>query len=182
MDPHRSARVNLKMAFFNPFKDEYLFYNEEKKKILRTTFMVFYMEELRNSLKEIVVMNCKICNQDIAGKERPKTHPHTCLDVKTLRQAYKEHGDCAMGRISRNNKIRWSICQKWWNFVMNLPANSSIQPRDAVRFARDGENDFFEVLFYGGWEEEFNSMLDRFGWTVPDSDNISYMLYELSKW
>ena len=182
MDPHRTARVNLKMAFFNPFKDEYVFYNQEKKKIMRTAFTLFYMEELRKSLKEIVVLNCQICNQDIAGKEAPKTGPHTCMDFKTLRQAYDEHGDCAMGQISRNNKTRWSICQKWWNFIFTLPANSSIQARDAVRFAQDGENDLFDVLFCVGWGEEFDNMIERFSWTKPDSDNIAYMLYELSKW
>lgn len=181
MEPSRSARINIKMAFFNPYKDEYKFYNEEKKKIMKTAFMVFYLDELRDELKKIVVKMCRCCNQDIGGKAPPIYYPHTCSTFNTLQQAYKEFGPWAMSSISQNNKIRWRICQKWWNFIFDLPMCSSIKEKDAINFSREAENDFFHTLQYG-WEEEFKNVIERFYWDDPNSNNIDDMLKELSKW
>lgn len=181
MEPNRVARVNVKMSFFNPFKDEYKFYNEEKKKILRSIFMVFYMEELRDQLKEIILKNCRNCNQTIAGKAAPVNYPHSCQKFKTLRQGYNEYGVCVMSRINLDNKIRWKICKKFWDFVIDLPASSSIKVKDAIKFSQEPENDFFHCLLYE-WEDEFENIMERFSWEKPNSDSIYYMLYELTKW
>lgn len=172
--------VNIKLAYFISYKDEYGFCSEEKKKMLRTAFMVFYMEELRDKLRELVVLNCPTCNQDIVGKEPYRNGPHTCSNFKSLRQAYREYGTSAMEAIRHNSKTRWLICQKWWNFVFDLPAYSSIRPKDAIKFSQEVDNDFFYFFLYG-WEEEFNNMMDRFDWDKPNSDIVACILYELSK-
>ena len=90
--PPASQRINLQMAFFDPFKDEQEFQSAQKQKILRTAFMVFYVDELRESLKRFVAKYCQHCNQDIGGKAAPIFFPHSCSEYQTMRDAYEEYG------------------------------------------------------------------------------------------
>ena len=84
----------------------------------------------------------------------------------------------AESEIRKNNATRWKICRKWWDFVFDLPSCSSITHKDAVKFARKWENDFFCTLQYG-WEEEFDSIIDQSYWSVP-STHMNDVLRQLS--
>ena len=179
MHPSRLARVDLKMAFFNPYRDELNFYNGEKKKILRSVFVVFYMEELRHRLKEAVVMDCPNCNQDVAGHDLPKNHPHTCDKFKTMREAFDKYGTCATNAIAMHNKARWRISRKWWDWVFDLPPFSSIKEKDAISFVEETEHDLFEAVSKN-WKEEFDDILERFSWNGTSA--CEKMLCQLSYW
>ena len=133
-----SDSISIQTAFFNPYRDEeYLLYNEEKKKRLCLMFMTFYMEELREKLREIVILDCPGCNKPLGGKKVPQFGPHTCSDFTTLRQAYRLYGTFAMEKIRRDNEIHWLLCQKWWNFLFKLPKDSKINVKDAIKFSSE---------------------------------------------
>jgi hypothetical protein len=175
-----SDGISIQRAFFNPHRDEeYLLYNKEKKKRLCSAFMVFYVEELREKLREIVILDCPGCNKPLGGKKVPKSGPHTCSDFSTLRQAYRLYGTFAMEKIRCDNEIRWLLCQRWWNYVFRLPKDSKINVKDAIRFSSEVNRENF-YLFLCGWEEQFYNMMDRFSWNETDDDIIECILSELS--
>ena len=176
-----SSRVNLKTAFFSPCNKPKRYEDKcvEKERIMRTAFLVFYIDALRMSLKNYIHEFCKGCNQAIGGKAAPVDHPHTCIKYKSMRQAFDEYGACTSSEINQNNEERWKICRKWWDFIFDLPECSSITHKDAVKFAQKWENDYFTTLQYG-WEEEFNEIMGQFYWFAPNQ-HIGDVLKQLSK-
>ncbi len=178
--PPQTIHINLAKSFFDPYKDEKDFYCAEKEKIMRTAFLVFYMDELRQSLKYYVTELCSGCSQDIGGKAVPVARPHTCVKYESMRQAYNDYGACAVSAINQNNAIRWKICRKWWDFIFDLPDCSSITHKDAVKFTEKWENDYFTTIQHG-WEEEFDKVINQFYWFTPNH-HIDAVLKTLSKW
>lgn len=143
--------------------------------------MVFYVDELRYRLKEAVVKGCPNCNQDIAGNNPPRNHPHTCQNVHSMRQAYDQYGDCATTGIAMDNPTRWKICRTWWDWVYDLPSFSSIKEKDAISFANEVQDkDVFGGAMRELWKEEFNEILERFSWTGAQS--CHKLLCDLSLW
>ena len=172
--------MDLETAFFNPYHDEKEFYCDEKEKIMRTAFLVFYGEEICQSLKYYVVHFCSGCNQDIGGKAMPVDYPHTCMKYGSMRDAFQDYGISAVSSVNQNNASRWKICRKWWDFIFDLPNYSSIRFGDAINFAEKYKDNCF-MNIPKDWRIEFDTVIDNMYWVTQNS-RLDTLLKRLSKW
>lgn len=163
------------MNFFDPYKEANEFCDVQKKKVLRMVFLVFYAEELHKCLQNLVILSCLNCNQDIPGKEAPIAYPHTCKNFETSLQAFEAYGARAMSEMDADNKTRWHVYRKWWDFVFDLTPYSRIKEVDFIDF---GKQDLF--LLKNEWQDDLRRILGEFRWADPN--NLTDMLKQITKW
>jgi hypothetical protein len=175
-----NSKMNLEMAFFNPWKDEEQFFHEEKQKILRSVFIVAYLGELKKKLRFLIHNRCYMCNPSFTGDNLCE-QSHKCVEYTTLEKAVEHYGERAMAQISLNNETRWKICRSFWDFIYELKPGSTITDQDAMVFIQ--KDNFDLIRSDEKWICEFNVAVRTVFWSIDNiPDNDSELLLPLTKW
>ena len=88
--------------------------HDQNKAEYKKIFIMIYVEQLKQMLREIIRKDCRECRNDIRDPGK-----HKCQEFETIEKTFHHYGTSTTWELYMSDKHRWLVTRKFWSAVFD---------------------------------------------------------------